>query len=94
MPSIKDASATSTRVMNRLPCAHSTIISEKALPTPVVITTLMTRPMATSNKAVMIVPFTPSTQASKHSCHFIGVGDNHEATMQAKMAKTADRIAV
>ena len=80
--------------MKRLPCAHSTIISEKAFPTPVVVTTLMMIPTATNNRAVDTMVFTPSTTASNISGSRMGVEEIQDAPITLIMAKAADVVGV
>ena len=94
MPNTSEASATKMSVTKRLPWAHSTIISEKALPMPVVVTTLMIMPTATSNRAVDTMVFTPPTTASKISVSLIGLVDNQEAAITLMMANAAEEVGV
>ncbi len=94
MPSTKEARATRSSVINSEPCAHSTIIRENALPTPVVVTTLITIPTATSSRAVDTMLRTPSTTASKMSCSFIGVVESQDAAITDRIAKAAEEVGV
>ena len=94
MPRTRDASATNISVTSKLPWAHSTIIRENALPTPVVVTTLIIMPTATRRRAVETIVLTPSTTASNMSSTLIGFGDIHEAAITLSIAKAADVVGV
>ncbi len=94
MPRISDASATSASVSRRLPPAQSTIITEKALPNPVVVTTLTTSPTATSRMAVGTMMRSASSIASRQRSRFMGVFVSHDNAIVAKIANVADRTGV
>ena len=94
MPRTSEARATNTRVINKLPCAHSTIISENALPMPVVVTTLIIIPTATSKRAVETIVRTPSTTASNTSAGRIGVAESHDAPITLRIANAAALVGV
>ncbi len=91
MPRIKEASATSTRVTSRLPLAQSTTINEKALPRPVVETTMTTSPTATSRIAVGTMMRSASSVASMQRERFMRRGVNHDTTITARIASVAAR---
>ena len=74
--------------------AQSTIITENALPRPVVVTTLITSPTATSRIAVGIMMRNASRIASTHRSRFIGVFVAQETPITAKMANVAERTGV
>src|SRR5690606_31892528 len=94
IPSISDATPINTSVISRLPSAHSTIISENALPRPVVVTTFITSPTATSKTAVAAIVLMASTTASKHRLAVIGVLDSQESAITASMANETERTGV
>ena len=81
----------SASVSSKLPPAQSTIISENALPTPVVVTTLTTKPTATSRMAVGTMMRTASRIASTQRSSVIAVCVNHDTAMVAAMANVAER---
>ncbi|EXJ45231.1 hypothetical protein D049_1820B, partial [Vibrio parahaemolyticus VPTS-2010] len=59
IPKTNDAKAINTSMMNKSPFAQPLIIKEKVLPMPVVLITLITKPIPTSRTAVVAIFFAP-----------------------------------
>ncbi|CSA82684.1 Uncharacterised protein [Vibrio cholerae] len=64
IPSTKEAKVINTSMVSRSPFAQLLIINEKVLPMPVVLITLITKPIPTSNTAVVAMFFAPCSNAS------------------------------